>query len=228
MERFEGFADAKGSFFLRLGKNQDKDWFAAHKGEYEAGWQEPMKALLAEVRAKLDKALPTMELAEPHVMRIYRDVRFSKDKSPYKTWMGGGVLLGASRGKMPEQPSVLYFHVSPKECFAGAGLYVMDGPRLERFRKAILDDKKGKELETLTKKLEKKGYRLASKDTLVKPPKGVDPEHPRAQLLKRKGLVLVFPEVPRSELTKRSLVDRLVKSSKECAPVVDWIARTVL
>lgn len=226
MERFEGFADAKGAFFLKLGKNQEKEWFAAHKEEYEVGWQKPMQTLLAEVRARLDKALPTMELGEPHVMRIYRDVRFSKDKSPYKTWIGGGVSLGIGKAKMPEQPSVLYFHVSPKECFAGAGLYMMDGPRIARFRKAVLDDAKGRELDSLTKKLTKKGYTLASAETLVKPPKGVDPAHPRAELLKRKGLVVVFPDIPRAELTKRSLVDRLLKGSKDCAPVVDWIART--
>lgn len=226
MERFDGFADAKGSFFLKLEKNQEKAWFDAHKSEYEAGWQEPFKRLLAEARASLDKALPTLDLGEPHVMRIYRDVRFSKDKSPYKTWMGGGLPLAAGKAKMPEQPSVLYFHVSPKECFAGAGLYMMDPARLERFRKAVLDEKKGKELDAITKKLVKKGYAIASAETLVKPPKGVDPAHPRAELLKRKGLVMMFPEIPRSELTKRSLVGRLLKGAKECAPVVEWIART--
>lgn len=226
MDRFEGFADSKGAFFLKLAKNQKKEWFAAHKEEYEVGWQAPMKSLLFEVRSRLDKALSTLELGEPHVMRIYRDVRFSKDKSPYKTWIGGGVPLAIGKSKMPEQPSVLYFHISPKECFGGSGLYMMDPPRLERFRKAILDEKKGKELDALTKKLVKKGYRLASAETLVKPPKGVDPSHPRAELLKRKGLVVMFPDIPRAELTKRVLLDRLVKGSKECAPVVEWIART--
>lgn len=228
MDRFEGFADAKCAFFLKLAKNQKKEWFTAHREEYEAGWRRPMLALLEEVHAKLDKALSTMELGPPHVMRIHRDVRFSKDKSPYKTWMGGGVPLAIGKAKMPEQPSVLYFHVAPKECFAGAGLYMMDPPRLARFREALLDDRKGKEVALLVKKLEKKGYRVASAETLVKPPKGVDPEHPRVELLKRKGLVMMFPEIPTSELTKRSLVDRLVKGCKECAPLVDWVARATV
>src|SRR5262245_66306365 len=105
-ERFGGFADSKGAFFTRLAKNQKKEWFTAHKAEYEAGWQRPMKLLLDGVRAKVDSAYPHLELGEPHVMRIYRDVRFSKDKSPYKTWMGGNVpLAGAQGSKMPEAAS---------------------------------------------------------------------------------------------------------------------------
>jgi uncharacterized protein (TIGR02453 family) len=221
--RFEGFADAKASFFAKLAKNMNKEWFSTHKAEYEEGWQEPMKLLLAEARTKLDKAFPTLELGEPHVMRIYRDVRFSKDKSPYKLWIGGGVPLTTGKAKMPELPSALYFHVGAKECFAGAGLYMMDPPRLERFRKAILDDKRGKALDDMCKKLAKKGYGFVAAETLKKPPKGVDPDHPRVEMLKRKGLVVSFPDVPRSELTKRSLLDRLVEGSRACAPVVEWL-----
>jgi uncharacterized protein (TIGR02453 family) len=223
--RFAGFADSKGAFFTKLAKNQKKEWFTAHKEEYEEGWAAPMKLLLEGVREKIDKAYPHLELGSPHVMRIYRDVRFSKDKSPYKTWMGGGVPLARAQGsKMPEAPSALYFHVSPKECFGGAGMYMMDPQTLERFRKAVLDDKRGRELAAMTTKLAKKGYRLASAETLKKPPKGIDPEHPRVELLKRKGLVVMFPDLPRGELTKAKLVDRLAKHARECAGVVEWIA----
>src|SRR5262245_48210704 len=135
---FRGFADSKGAFFTRLAKNQDKEWFTAHKAEYETGWQAPMKLLLDGVRAKIDSAYPHLGLGESRVMRIYRDVRFSKDKSPYKTWMGGGVPLAQRKSsKLPEAPSALYFHVSPKECFGGAGMYMMDPTTLARFRKAL-------------------------------------------------------------------------------------------
>jgi uncharacterized protein (TIGR02453 family) len=160
-------------------------------------------------------------------MRIYRDVRFSKDKSPYKTWIGGGVPLAAgAKSKMPEMPSALYFHVGPKQCFAGAGLYMMDPARLARFRAAVLGDR-GKELGALVAKLAKKGYGLAAAETLKKPPKGIDPAHPRAELLKKKGLVVTFPEFPRTELTKRALLERLVKGARDAAPIVEWILYAV-
>ncbi|MBX3188506.1 MAG: DUF2461 domain-containing protein [Labilithrix sp.] len=222
-ERFEGFGDARASFFVRLAKNQNKDWFSAHKSEYEEGWQKPMQALLGEARVALDKAYRHAELGEPHVMRIYRDVRFSKDKSPYKTWIGGGIPLAAGKAKMPEMPSALYMHVGADELFAGAGLYMMDPKALARFRAAVVDEKRAKELDAISTKLVRKGYRFTAAETLKKAPKGVDPEHPRVELLKRKGLVVVYPAIPRKNLTSRALLDVVVKASKEAAPLVEWI-----
>jgi len=226
--RFEGFADQTCSFFRRLAKNQKKEWFVAHKAEYEDGWQRPMLALLAEARGLLDRAYPHAELGEPHVMRIYRDVRFSKDKSPYKTWLGGGIPLASSaKTKMPEAPSALYLHIGASELFAGAGLYMMDPTTLERFRRAVLDDARGRELDRITAKLVKKGCRFTAAETLKKAPKGIDPEHPRVEMLKRKGLVVVYPDLPRAKLTSRALLDEIVKASREAAPLVEWIQYAV-
>jgi uncharacterized protein (TIGR02453 family) len=221
--RFEGFADASGSFFKKLAKNQKKEWFDAHKGEYEEGWHHPMQHLLAEVREKIDGAYPDCELGEPKVMRIYRDVRFSKDKSPYKTFIGGSVPL-KGKGSMGEVPSAFYFHVSPTECFAGAGLYVMDPQKLAKFRAAILDDASGAELAKKVKALEKKGIRFSAAETLKKAPKGVAPDHPRIDLLLRKGLVAGLDGVPRDKLSSRSLLDICVKGAREMAPIVRWLA----
>src|SRR3954469_10869726 len=94
--RFEGFAGADMKFFRALSRHQDRTWFAAHKAEYEEGWVRPMTALLAEVHGKLDGAYPTVELEAPKVFRIHRDVRFSADKSPYKTSISGVIV--AKRG----------------------------------------------------------------------------------------------------------------------------------
>src|SRR4051812_22048203 len=124
--RFEGFADTKLSFFRKLAKNQNKAWFTDHKSEYEEGWRAPMEAFLVEAREKLDDAYPHLELGEPRVLRIYRDVRFSKDKTPYKTSIAGGVPIQTRSGGMMDAPSALYVHFSIGEgCFAGAGSYHM-------------------------------------------------------------------------------------------------------
>jgi uncharacterized protein (TIGR02453 family) len=93
--RFSGFADADGRFFRALAKNQKREWFQAHRAEYDHGWVAPMKLLLAEVRERIDPLFPRHALGDPKVFRINRDVRFSKDKSPYKTHIGGYVPLGA-------------------------------------------------------------------------------------------------------------------------------------
>jgi uncharacterized protein (TIGR02453 family) len=223
--RFEGFADARLSFFRAVAKHQDREWFAAHKGEYEEGWHKPMLALLAEAREKLDRAYRHCELAEPKVMRIHRDVRFSKDKSPYKTWIGGGVSI-ARTAKLPEAPAALYMHVGLEEgratCFGAAGIYGMMPDVLARYRAALLDEKRGREVAGIVAKLEKKGFRVGAMETTKKVPRGVDPDHPRAELLKRKGLVVSF-DAPPSSIEKRALLAWVVERALAAVPLVEWL-----
>lgn len=223
--RFEGFADERLSFFRALTKHQDRTWFVAHKLEYEEGWQKPMVALLGEAREKLDKVYRHCELAEPKVMRIYRDVRFSKDKSPYKTWIGGAVSV-ASTSKMHEAPAALYLHVGLENgrstCFGAAGVYGMMPDVLARYRKALLDEKRGREVAGVVAKLRKKGLRVGAMETMKKVPRGIDPEHPRADLLMKKGLIVSF-EAPLAKITKRALVDWAVEHARAAVPLVEWL-----
>lgn len=179
-----------------------------------------MQALLGECVRALDRAYPDCELEAPKIFRIYRDVRFAKDKSPYKTHVGGYLPM---HGKSPiGSPIALYVQVGT-EVFAGAGQYSMDGPSLAKFRAAVLDPKRGAELGRMLAKLEPKGYRVSAMETLKKVPKGVDPEHPRAELLKHKGLVLMFPPVPKGLIAKRALLDWAVTHARAVAPVVRWL-----
>jgi uncharacterized protein (TIGR02453 family) len=223
--RFDGFADARLSFFRSLAKHQDREWFAAHKAEYEEGWHKPMLALLGEAREALDKLYRHCELAEPKVMRIYRDVRFAKDKSPYKTWIGGGVSV-ARTAKLPEAPAALYMHVGLEQgratCFGAAGVYGMTPDVLARYRGALTDDKRGREIAGIVAKLEKKGFRVGAMETMKKVPRGVDPEHPRAELLKRKGLIVSF-DAPPTNIAKRALLGWAVERARAAAPLVEWL-----
>ena len=219
---FTGFADANARFFRALAKNQNRDWFLAHKDEYERGWLAPMKALLTELRWTLERGYPC-ELGEPKVFRIFRDVRFSSDKSPYKTQVAGYVPL-AGLGGPAGGPAAVYLHLGT-ETYVGAGHWIMDPAQLERFRAALLDDRRGGELTQLLAKLEKAGFEVGSHDALKKVPRGFDPDHPRAELLKRKGLVVAYPKLDRELIVSRALVDWLVKQSRRAAPVVEWLAR---
>lgn len=220
---FEGFADRDAKFWKTLAKKQDRDWFAAHKAEFEEGWNRPMKALLEDVRAKVDAAFPHCDLEEaPKVFRIFRDVRFSSDKSPYKTHTGG--LLSVKRsGKVTEVPIALYLQVGVPETFAAAGHYMMDATALARFRQAVVEEARGKELDKILASLRKKGFEPSSHDVLKRVPKGFDPEHPRAEHLKRKGLVVRFPAIPKALLTSPKLVAHLAAQVKTAAPLVEWL-----
>jgi uncharacterized protein (TIGR02453 family) len=221
--RFEGFADRDARFFKALATHQDREWFGAHRDEYEHGWLAPMKALLAELRDKLVPRYAREELAGPKVFRIHRDVRFSKDKAPYKTHIGGYLGIAGS-GAGPAGAAALYLHVAPDELFACAGQYMMDGEQLKRFRTAVVDAKHGADLTRILRPLVRAGFEIGSHEQLQRVPRGFDSEHPQADLLRRKGLMVVFPPPARALLTSRKLVDTLVTHAKKAASLVEWLA----
>ncbi len=219
---FVGFADANARFFRLLAKNQERAWFQARKAEFESGWQAPMKELLSEVHEGIDRAYRHCDLDEPKLFRIFRDVRFSKDKSPYKTHVGGIIPI-TRQGKITEVPMALYVHVGEPRSFAAAGHYMMDPRSLERYRAAVADDQRGKELEKLLEALTKKGFVVRSHDSYKRMPKGYDADHPRAEHLLRKGLTVGFPELPKGILASAKLSAWLITHAKSAAPLVEWL-----
>jgi uncharacterized protein (TIGR02453 family) len=223
MITFSGFADAEGRFFKSLAKKNERDWFLAHKEEFETGWNAPMKALLGDLRDAVDASYARCDLDEPKVFRIFRDVRFSKDKSPYKTHIGGYIPVARRGKKATDLPMAVYFHVGAGETFAAAGHYMMEKESLERFRAAVADDKRGKELVKILAALAKKGFVAQAHDRSKRVPKGFPPDHPRAELLTYKGLTVGFPPVPKAMLTSRKLVKWLSDGCKASAPLVDWL-----
>ncbi len=223
MAGFQGFADGEGKFFKALAKNNEREWFQAHKAEFEEGWQAPMKQLLSEVRVAIDRAYDRIDLDEPRVFRIFRDVRFSKDKSPYKTQIGGLIPLKRSGKKVTDLPMALYFQVGATETFAAAGHYMMEAESLKRFRNAVADDKTGKEILKILARLDKAGFPSATHDSLKRVPKEYPPDHPRAELLKYKGLTVGFPALPKGILRTPKLTKWLADGCKKTAPFVEWL-----
>ena len=224
MPRFEGFADADGRFFKALAKHNEKNWFSAHKAEFEEGWNAPMKLLLSDVKQKIDHAYPHCDLDEPKVFRIFRDVRFSKDKAPYKTHIGGYIPLRRGGRKATDLPMALYFHAGATEMFGAAGHYMMQPEGLARFRAAVAASSSGAELDRILRKLAFKGFVTGSHEELKRVPKGYDPDHSRAHLLKRKGLVVTFPDLPKGLAAKSALTKWVTDACKTAAPLVEWLA----
>ena len=100
----------------------------------------------------------------------------------------------------------------------------MDGEQLKRFRAAVVDAKRGAELAGILKPLVRGGFEIGSYEQLQRVPRGFDPEHPRADLLRRKGLMVAFPAPERALLTSRKLVDTLANHAKKAVPLVEWLA----
>ena len=222
--RFTGFNRDAPRFFHELAAEMNRDWFTAHKAEYEALWVTPMTALLAEVRVGLVSAYRGLTLAPPRLFRIHRDVRFAKDKTPYKTRCAGVIAVGD--GAVTEAGAALYLHLGVEE-YAGAGFYGFTPAQLVRWRKAVVTDRSARELDAALAAARQAGHTLEAQEVLVRVPRGLDPAHPRGDLLRHKGCVVAFPPIPRGLIHQPDLAGWLIEHGQRAAPVVRWTARNV-
>jgi uncharacterized protein (TIGR02453 family) len=165
---FRGWPAEAVDFFEGLEADNSKAYWQEHKSEYEALVQRPMSDLLADLEP---------EFGEGRIFRPYRDVRFSRDKSPYKTNIAATLAGGG------------YVSFSADGLGAGTGYYMMAPDQLVRFRRAIDDDGTGTELEKLVNALRKSHIEVTAHDALKTAPKGYPKDHPRVELLRQKGLI---------------------------------------
>jgi uncharacterized protein (TIGR02453 family) len=165
---FRGWPAEAIEFYEGLEADNTRAYWQDHKKEYEELVKGPMVELLAELEG---------EFGAGKIFRPFRDVRFSKDKSPYKTAIGATLERGG------------YVQFSAHGLAAGAGYYVMMPDQLEQYRRAVDDDKTGTELERLAAALRKGGIDVTGHDSLKTAPKGYAKDHPRIELLRYKGLI---------------------------------------
>jgi uncharacterized protein (TIGR02453 family) len=139
MAQFDGFGKKALSFFKALKFHQSKQWFDENRSIYETDVLQPMTALLDDLTADFAKRkLPLKADGKRSIFRIHRDIRFAKDKSPYKTHCGGVMTRSGAKN----DPGLLYIHIDPEGCFVAAGFYMPEPPELARIRKAIAADPK--------------------------------------------------------------------------------------
>jgi uncharacterized protein (TIGR02453 family) len=222
---FSGFTRSALQFWHELSAEMSREWFTANKPRYEAEWVAPMTALLDDAARRLAPVYRPRKLAAPKVLRIYRDVRFAKDKTPYKTHIGA-VIMMAGKKVGEGGNAALYVHMGRDEEFVGVGFYQFDPARLARWRKAVAG-KPGEELQRLVDKLRKAGYEVGGHDDYKKVPRGFAPDHPRAALLRCKGLTGGAGEIPRGLVSKPGFADWVVGHAKALAPLVIWLDRHV-
>jgi uncharacterized protein (TIGR02453 family) len=217
---FEGFPKDAIAFLHELAFEMNRTWFEANKARYQASCAQPMNALLARVAAGLAKAYAPTRLGPPKLFRIHRDVRFSKDKSPYKTHVAG--MIPAQ-----EACAALYLHVGVEEVYFGAGIYYFDEAQLPRWRKLVAADRTGKPLAALVTRLRKAGYTVGGHEDYKKVPKPFAADHSRADFLVMRGLTAGFPPPRRGLLHEPGLADWLVKHGKAIAPMIRWLHENV-
>ena len=177
--------------YLRLLKaNNNREWFNEHKADYEAKVREPalqfitdMQPLLGDISSRI---ITSPKKVGGSLMRVYRDTRFAKDKTPYKTHVG--IQFRHFMGKDIHAPG-FYLHVSEEECFFGAGIWRPDGPALGKIRSFIDENPKG-----WTKANGAPGFAERFNlggDSLKRPPRGFNADHPLINDLKRKDFIAI-------------------------------------
>jgi uncharacterized protein (TIGR02453 family) len=200
----------------------NRDWFEANKPRYRTTWIDPMSALIGEVAAGLAATYAPIRIGAPSLFRIYRDTRFAKDKTPYKTHIAGHLPLHA-RLPIHGGCTALYLEFGLDGEYAGTGIYFFDAAQLARWRKLVAADATGSEIAALITKLRRAGYTVGGHDDYKRVPRGFAPDHPRADLLRMRGLTCGFPDIPRGLIHQRRLVDWLLRHCRATAPTVTWL-----
>ena len=231
VEAFTGFRPAALTFLRSLARNNKREWFEANRERYEAEVKRPLQLLVEEVDARLGEIAPEM-VGNPKrsVFRIYRDVRFSKDKSPYKTnaaaWFyhrdaGHAVGTQAVHGG-----AGFYFQIAPKDCFVAGGIWMPPGAALKTLRESIAEDPE--ELESILRvPAFKRAFGKMSEEAVLKrPPRGFDADHPAGVLLRYKSFT-VHRDLTEAQVLSPKLPDILAKQYATMLPFVRWLNRVL-
>ncbi|MGH2795262.1 MAG: DUF2461 domain-containing protein [Actinomycetota bacterium] len=206
------------TFLSGLKRNNDRDWFQAHKDDYEADLKEPFLDFISDAGPQLAKISKHI-VADPRpnggsMFRIYRDVRFSKDKSPYKTHAGAHFQLG---GKGVHGPGY-YLHIEPGQCFVAGGMWMPEPKALQMIRERIVekpaDWKKAR------------GTLDHNEHSLKRPPQGFDPNHPMIEDLKRKSFT-ASRTLTDKQVTGPDLMKTFIGACKEISPMMRFLASAV-
>jgi uncharacterized protein (TIGR02453 family) len=203
-EGFAGFPREATEFFRELARNNNRDWFQAHKDVYEQASREPLKGLVSE----LDP------LGTPQISRINRDMRFSRDGAPYKTHIAAGVLG-------------TYINLSAEGLYVGTGMYRPEPAVLQKFRAAIDADKSGRDLAKVVSTIRRKGYTVGTHESVNSAPRGYAADHPRIELLRMKDIHAGKMIEPGPVLASRKAVAAVKKVMDDVRPLAEWISRNV-
>ena len=202
---FSGFPAEAFDLYERLTRDNSRPFWLANKDVYERSVKQPLLEFVEAIG----------DYGPLHMFRPYRDVRFAKDKTPYKEHAGA---YGESQGG-----TGYYIQLSATGMFAGAGYHIMAADQLERFRAVIDGDATGRELESLARAAEKKGLTLGSGAELKTAPRGFPKDHPRIEFLRRKGL-FAGKEWPLAKwMHSKQALDRVMGVWRDAAPLTEFL-----
>ncbi len=222
---FEGFPKEGIQFLRRLKRNNNRLWFEDHRLEYEEYLKLPLQSFIFALQPSFALFAPEFDVSPKRsIFRIYRDVRFSKDKSPYKTHIAAHfVLRGREKGFVG---SGYYFHIEPGEVFVGGGIYMPDAIQLKGIRRMIAAHPE-EFLSIVNDVRFKRRFGKMEGERLQRIPKGFDESHRMAEWLKFKQF-FVGKSLAESTCFKPSLVDTIARICENAAPFVRFLNNAVV
>ena len=219
------FTPALFRFLRQLKAHNDRGWFQNHRAQFVADVEAPMLAFIANVGARL-APISRAVVADPRrtggsMFRIYRDTRFSADKSPYKTNVAASFPHVAKRDGRKDLAAVpgFYLHLEPGDSFGGGGIYHPDMPTLTRIRTAIIQRSRD------WAAVKRTGIEIEG-DSLTRAPAGFDAGHPFVEDLRRKDLY-TLTSFTEKEVCGRDFMDRYVESCRTSAPLVGFLSKAM-
>jgi uncharacterized protein (TIGR02453 family) len=222
---FEGFPREGINFLRRLKRNNNRKWFEEHKKQYEEFVRLPMCSFIVALQEHFNRFAPEFDLnPKRSIFRIYRDIRFSADKTPYKTHIAAHfVLRGTPKGFLG---SGYYMEIAPGELYTGGGIYIPDGDQLKKIRKAI--STRGKEfLSIVTSRRFQKLFSPFEWDSLKRIPKGYDENDPMAEWLKCKQF-FVGRSWPESKCFRARFADEAAEIFEATTPLVRFLNSSLI
>jgi len=206
------------AFLRELARNNDRVWFNANKERYVAEMRDPLLAFIAGFAPRLAR-LNRRLVADPSpnggsLFRIYRDTRFARDKSPYKTH--AGIYFGRAEGRDSPAPG-FYLHVAPGDVFMGAGIWRPDPEVLKQVRDAIVAE---------PARWKRVRGELDDGEALSRPPRGYDAEHPLVEDLKRKQFTVSHP-FGEKDASKPGFSERYAAACRRAVPLLQFLTEAV-
>ena len=231
MAGFGGFRPAAFQFLRDLARNNQKAWFEANRHVYEREVRDPMRLLVETLDARPGSIAPEI-VGDPKrsMFRIHRDVRFSKNKSPYKTNAGAWLYhrdAGRKVGRVGESGGAgFYFHIDPTTCFMAGGIWMPTRPALLRIREAIAAQPTALARLTSAPGFRRRFDGLNEEAKLRRVPRDFPSDHPAAEWLKLQSFTAPA-SIERSVVTSPRLVDRLCRDFELLVPLVRWLNRAL-
>ena len=219
------FSPALFRFLKELAAHNTRDWFNANKSRYEDDLKAPALQFVVDFSPHLRRISPHFR-ADPRpsggsLFRIYRDVRFSRDKSPYKTH--AGLHFRHEAGKDAYTPG-FYLHLEPRKSFIGMGLWHPDNPTLKKIRDRVANDPAAWKKAVGGKKFTE--HFTVQGESLKRPPKGYDPDHPLMEVLKLKDFTCYAP-LTQQQITSAGFMEEFAELCEIGSPLVKFICEAL-